>query len=224
MPGPAYEPLGTRAKWVVVVLVLAVAADLVAIVSGVAEYRLLGRIDAGEFVSDADVDANDMRQAAVGIVQLVLYVVAAFLFIRWFHRAYKNLLALGAGQLRFSPGWAIGAWFVPFLNLWRPKQIANDIWRASDPRYPTGATGWWRDGDVPAVFQAWWALFLLSNWSSQVALRLSLSGEEASELQGATLTYLVSDATDLAAAILAVVVVLRTTARQDQRAWRPPAP
>jgi hypothetical protein len=146
-------------------------------------------------------------------------VAAAFFFIRWFHRAYKNLLALGAGELRFKPGWAIGAWFVPILNLWRPKQIANDIWRGSDPPYPPGNSVW-RDGPVAAVFAVWWGLFLVSNWSSQVALRLSISADEAAELQNATIGYLVSDGTDLLAALAAIVLVRRTTARQEERARR----
>ena len=36
-------------------------------------------------------------------------------------------------HLRYGTGWAIGAWFIPIFNLFRPKQIANDIDRASAP-------------------------------------------------------------------------------------------
>jgi hypothetical protein len=42
--------------------------------------------------------------------------------------------------MRWSAGWAIGAWFVPVLSLVRPKAILNDIWRASDPRVSAGSS------------------------------------------------------------------------------------
>jgi Domain of unknown function (DUF4328) len=34
---------------------------------------------------------------------------------------------------RLSPGWAIGAWFVPVINFWFPFRIMVDIWRAGLP-------------------------------------------------------------------------------------------
>ena len=206
-------------RWVVAVLALIALVDLVAIGFGIAEYRLLSRIEAGEPVSDAEIDANDIRQGAIGFVQFLLLIACAVFFIRWFHRAYTNLLPLGAGELRYKPGWAIGAWFVPFLNLWRPKQIANDIWRASDPGYPPG--DWvWRGGSVPALYAVWWGLFLGSNWAGQIAGRLLFSADEISEMQGATIAYFVADGGDLLAAVAAILVVRRTTARQEDRARR----
>jgi hypothetical protein len=63
---------------------------------------------------------------------------------RLFRRAYRNLPALGAESPRFSSGWAVGAWFVPFLNLVRPKQIMDDIWRASDPALPAHPGAAWK--------------------------------------------------------------------------------
>ena len=45
----------------------------------------------------------------------------------WTGLAYRNLFALGVGDLRFAPGWGVWAWFVPFLNFVRPKQIVDDV-------------------------------------------------------------------------------------------------
>ena len=55
-------------------------------------------------------------------------------FIRWLSRAYKNLDVAAPGFRRYGHGWAIGSWFVPFLNLWRPKEIINDIHRGGSGR------------------------------------------------------------------------------------------
>ena len=63
----------------------------------------------------------------------IVLLVCVGLLIAWTHRLYRNLEPLGFRELRFGSGWAVGGWFVPFLNLVRPKQIVNDIWRAGDP-------------------------------------------------------------------------------------------
>jgi hypothetical protein len=31
-------------------------------------------------------------------------------------------------ELHHSPGWMIGGWFGPILNLWRPLQWVRDLW------------------------------------------------------------------------------------------------
>src|SRR5918997_1460259 len=78
---------------------------------------------------------------------------------------------LGAGNLRASRGWSIGAWFVPILNLIRPKQLMDDTWRASDPALPAKVGSGWQERPVPGLLHAWWALFLISGVLGNVAGR-----------------------------------------------------
>jgi hypothetical protein len=195
-----------------------VAISAIAVVSDLFELELLGRIEGGrEFVSDSEANANDVRQGAIGIAQGLLLLATAVVFIMWFFRAYSNVERLGAAPLRFGRGWAIGAWFVPILNLFRPKQIANDIWRGSDPGLPRPAgPGAWRDGPIPgALFGFWWALWLLSGVATGPA---TFGGDSIDELQTQTTAFIVSDALGAAAAVLCALVVVRTTARQEERA------
>ena len=74
-----------------------------------------------------------MRQNLIGYLQVLIYLPTGIMFIIWFRRAYQNLVAWGTEGLRFGAGWTVGGWLVPFLNLVRPKQIMNDLWRATDP-------------------------------------------------------------------------------------------
>lgn len=191
----------SRARWAQIALLVIAVIDAVAIGSDIAEYRLLGT----EYTIE-QADANDLRQQIIGLVQLLLLVLGAVLFIRWFKRAYENVDRLG-GVRRYSPRWAIWGWFVPFLSLWRPKQIANDIWRADN------------DGDdrgVSPLLTVWWAAFLVSIWASQVTLRLTLRAETIDELRTAAAAYVVADSVDLVAAVLAIFVVRAITARQAE--------
>ena len=182
-----------------IALVIVALVDLFAVGSDLAEYRLLGT----DYTIE-EADANDRRQIVVGVVQFSLFVLTAVLFIIWFKRAYEHVEPLG-GKRRYGTGWAIGAWFVPILNLWRPKQIANDIWRAGDERGDTSMSPW---------LTLWWAAFLISNWASQLAGRLSLSGDTVEELQNAAAIYAFADSVDVIAAALAIWVVWAITKRQ----------
>ena len=211
---PLYLPLRGRAVWARRILVVVVAVDVVAILSGLAEYRLL---TSGNYSLEA-AEANDARQGIVALTQVALFVAATVFFIRWFHRAYTNLPRLGSEYLRYRGGWAIGAWFVPILNLFRPKQIANDIWRGSAPTLPRHAGNSWYDGPKPALLAWWWAAFVVTNLVSNTALRLSLSAEELIELRRATVAYLIADAVGVVAGLLAIRVVARLTERQEARA------
>jgi hypothetical protein len=205
-----YEPLRKPALWAVVALAATAVLDVVAVAADWDRYQLLGKIASGKPVTLSEANASDDLNAVIGFVQFGLFVLTAIVFIRWFRRAYRNVEPLG-GNPRFNEGWAVGAWFVPVLNLWRPKQIANDIWRESGPE---------PSDDVPSLLAFWWGLFLLSSWVGQVAARLGFGGDSADELRGATAAFLAGDAVDVVAAVLAIVVVRRLTARQEESARR----
>ncbi|MBW2278874.1 MAG: DUF4328 domain-containing protein, partial [Deltaproteobacteria bacterium] len=58
---------------------------------------------------------------------------------------------------RYAPGWAVGSWFVPIMNLFRPVQMMGDVFRISASiRADSSPRG------MPGLVQAWWAAWLLS--------------------------------------------------------------
>jgi hypothetical protein len=67
--------------------------------------------------------------AAIGEITFLASMIA---FVTWLYRARVNADDRGWYQRR-SPGWAIGAWFVPVVNAFYPFQIMADIWRAGLP-------------------------------------------------------------------------------------------
>jgi hypothetical protein len=215
-----YRPLGRRAKWAIALLVLGIVVDAASVVSGLMERSLLADISGGELVTSSEADSNDIRQAIVAGIQGTVFVLTCIAFLFWFSRAYRNLEPLGARALRFGHGWAVGSWFVPILNIWRPKQIANDIWRASDPEAPQDQSATWQSGNVPQLHLAWWLAYLAMSWLYSIASRLTLRAERVSELEAVNGLFLAADAVGIAAGFLAALVVHRTTTRQETRASR----
>lgn len=63
------------------------------------------------------------------VVQLGMFV---FLLV-WMYRAARAAAALRI-PAQLSPGWAIGGWFVPVVNLWFPCQSLRDL---LPPGHPT---------------------------------------------------------------------------------------
>jgi hypothetical protein len=202
---------------VLAAFVLTIALDVVALVSDISYYSLVQRASSGSVLSLAEVQSADDRQATIGDVQLALLVVTAIVFIVWFFRAYKNLDPLGMSGQRWGNGWAIGAWFVPFLNLVRPKAIANDIWRGSDPGLPP-ETSLHPEDEVPWYHTVWWGLFIVDGIVSRVAYQSFRDADTLSAISSATVRLMASDAADIVAAAFAIAVVYLTTRRQRQRA------
>lgn len=212
-----YRPLESITRWLLALLSVSLVIDAIAVVSDLAELSLLDRASNGEFVTFAEAEANDDRQLLVGLVQLGLFLLTGAVFIWWFHRAYKNLLFLGAAPLRYGTGWAIGGWFVPFLNLVRPKQIVNDIWRSSDPQLPPhGAQGSGRP--VTALINWWWALFVISAIVGRILSQMGREADSLPELTDLSRMTLLSDVIYVVSAVLGIEVVRRVTARQAGRA------
>jgi Domain of unknown function (DUF4328)/Protein of unknown function (DUF2510) len=216
---PVYRSLVTPARTLFVLFAVTLVLTVVALLSDWAELSLLGRmVEDPASVSPAEADASDLLQGLIGLLQLLLYLGTGVTFLVWFWRAYRNLPVLGAKSLRFSSGWAVGAWFVPFLNLVRPKQMTDDIWRASDPALPARPGTAWKQQRVPALLHWWWALFILSGVLGWATFRSEWGATSPQELQTASAVTLAGDFLDLPLTILAFQVVAQVTRRQEARA------
>ncbi len=125
---------GTWAKGLLIAsLVLAV----VAVISGLLQFKLLSRLAEGSNYTMEEVTQNDSRQGIIGVFQILIWIRTAIAFLIWFHRVNKNLPSLRQTGLIFTPGWAVGFFFVPFFNLVRPFQAMRAAWHGSDQPHGT---------------------------------------------------------------------------------------
>jgi heme/copper-type cytochrome/quinol oxidase subunit 2 len=123
----------TRGPRAVTWLRVSLATDVGLLACGLINLSLFNRLAAGEPVGDDQIAAIDAATAITGVASIVALVVTAVLFIRWLLQARRNVLALGARGLVHSRDWAVWGWFIPIIGLFRPYQVVNEIWRASDP-------------------------------------------------------------------------------------------
>ncbi len=184
---------------------------IASMISTVWEIGLLQRIESGEFVSEAEALDNDNRQAAIGMLYLVTLVVVVISFLIWIHRASKNLAPLGWEDQRFSPGWAVGWWFIPIMSLFRPYQVVKEIWNGSYPGISS-------DAPTSPLLGWWWATWLLSGWIGNGAFKIYLpSDATVSDLITADWFYVVSDAITMVALVLIAILIWQVTSNQEKR-------
>lgn len=204
-----------RARWTTYLLWICIGLDAAAVGSGLMQRALLSRIAAGEPLGSGEADGNDARVQLIGVMQLCAFVLTAIVWLVWLHRAYANLRLVGSRKSQFTPGWAVGYWFVPVFNLFRAYQIVLDLWLRSDNANAADSVA---ALPRPQLLPAWWALYLLSEFAARFAASLSTDGHTAAELIGATHADIVADALSLFAGILAIAVVRGIDARQQRLA------
>nr|WP_237535905.1 DUF4328 domain-containing protein [Streptomyces sp. SID3343] len=177
--------------------------------------------DAGEFGVDSELhqraeDSDVLVGVAIGFLTLSLVATAA-VFIIWLHRARSNVDLFGPSRQRLHVGWTIGGWFLPIANLWFPKVILHDVWRASDAR--TAERGGRTPGRHPLLW-TWWVLLVGSVvlfLASRLSYPRNVGLDDASRLETIDILSGAADIALVFAAIAAIFVVKRITRFQQQR-------
>jgi uncharacterized protein DUF4328 len=212
--GDGYVSPVQRARATRWLIGLVIAVDMLLIFFLGLQRSLLDRAPFG--LTQGEWDASNARIGAAALVYLLLFAAAGIAFLRWLHLAYVNLRQLGTGFMRFTPGWAVGYWFVPILNLWRPKQVLDDLWRATDARADE-APETWRSLPASGLVGVLWALIIVSTLFGLYA-RGSDSSATIAELKHHNTVFIVSQLLSLATGACLYKLVGALTQRQDARA------
>lgn len=189
-------------------LVVFTVSAAVNAISDLLEIALFVRIMGGEPVTEAEVLGNDLRQSILGIVHFIIYLVTAVLFLRWTYLANWNARILGAPDLKPSPGWAVGWYFVPIANLWKPFQALRQTFKASHPDYTEN----WQEAPSPALLLLWWLLWIFTGYLGRIVLSAALGAETLDDLALSSRFMFLLDTLD---AVLGIVVISLVSKLQE---------
>lgn len=165
-------------------------------------------------VTDSDLYAADDASTSAVWVSLLALVASVTVFLIWLWRARVNSELLSGVHHRMGRGWTIGAWFCPIVNLWFPRRVVDDIWRASRPGVPADH----RQIDslpLSPLVRAWW-LLLIANYLMQYLLRLQTNTNDVTVDYFETIAVYstISSGLMVVAGILLIRVVRQITAWQ----------
>ena len=225
-PAP-FNSAHTRAR---IVRILLIAGAIAAGLSLVAEVVLLV---VPPMTEDQELTDNPVAVVVVlitlmfAVLEAIIYITTVVFFCMWLYRAYDNLRAFGHGrQLEHSPGWAVGSFFVPFVNLVIPYRAVREVWQKSAPPDEALLSA----PSPPAWFPIWWAFWLISCFADNISLRASFNEDIAENIT--TTISIVAGALSIIAALLAYLVVDAIDNRQEETSQKlklgqfsgPPAP
>lgn len=178
--GHALKSNEKRSSILLSIIWLVLALEIISVISGGMQYNLLQTISNGEEVTYEAINGNDLRELTIGIIYIIAFIVSGITFIMWFRRAYYNLHQK-VENLSYTDGWAAGSWFIPFVNLYRPFQIMQELY-VETRKYLT-------DKDVSAQFNLstkfvgfWWALWIINGITGQIILSYSRSADTMSDM------------------------------------------
>jgi hypothetical protein len=212
-----YRSLRPPAYAAMALLTLGLLAGATSFAIEMNHYGVLADLDRGAIRDGSDLSRAEELVRVADLVRFGVFVAAAIVFLAWFSRAYRNLERLGVPGLRYTPGWAVGAWFVPILNVFRPKQVANDIWRASDPQLARRSEGW-HGREVSPWLHWWWAFWVAGGVFGNQAALAQVQAKTVSDQFTASTFAIVADALFALSAALAIAVVNVLTIRQEAQA------
>ncbi|MGH7384480.1 MAG: DUF4328 domain-containing protein [Candidatus Rokuibacteriota bacterium] len=162
---------------------------------------------AGELLPPGAVETHGRQFLALRRIQVVAWIVTVLLFLAWLRRAQEGTRSPAGGS-----GWGtIAAFLVPGPNLVRPVRLVSALWHDSGirPEAPRGRVPWW--------IGWWWALVLAAALAHALAAGLAADRSRPLDLGGPLQLLLLAEIVEIAAAVLAILLVRRITDRQEDR-------
>lgn len=215
-----FAPAHWLAQLVVILFAIFIGVALFSIVSDLLQLELLADAISGGEVSQERAESNDARQTFVGLLHLGVRLLLAVAFLFWLHRVTRNVPALGNPKMKidYTPGWAVGSFFIPFGNLFMPYRAVREVWAKSDPAARTEADVRFGGLPTPPLVLGWWVLFLAGNFIARATDSMASGTDTAQELRVMTWVTIAADVVAIAAAVLGMLVVRDINRRQAERA------
>jgi len=166
----AFEFKRPRTLIVAMLWVFAVLIVIAAISDFIGQRLFMAVNEGGDALAQAQSALPQWGQIQILVVgsRVLLYLVTAVMWCFWINRAARNIRAFGTHpSYQFTPGWAVGWYFVPVLNLIQPYRVMSEVYSASDPNVNVDE-GTWKDWGSVGIVGGWWAMYLGGNVLGQI--------------------------------------------------------
>jgi hypothetical protein len=188
----------TTAVWVIQANIVAFALVLIGEV-----LELAGIIN----LEAVEPDMITLAYLLIMVAQLIAFIASVVVISMWIHRAHRNLHEAGYPGLSYTPGWAVGWFFIPIANLFKPFQAMRSLWSESHGIGDSYAA------PAPGMLSAWWGCWIAGNILGNVSMRMGMMGDGSNQ-QVALVIGLASSVGMIGAAWFIMKIVQDITAAQ----------
>ena len=137
-------------KWTIRFLYLQAGLCVLSIITGVLEMQATKKVT---YNPDNDIVLNDIVVFAWAIV----FFTTGIMILRQIYLTSQNSHLISADTMEDTPGWAVGWYFVPIANLWKPYQAMKEIWRVNV------------SDTIPSIFLWWWFFWIFTSYLGNVS-------------------------------------------------------
>ena len=170
---------------------------------------LLREAEAADLTPDDAYADMPLHLFLTPLLQLLVLVACWVIIAMWIYRISSNTRFLvGANKMDYTPRWAVGWFFIPFANIWKPYQAMKELWALNIAR--DDGTGYLAAMLVPL----WWFLWLAWNFVSNAAGRMSWRATSFEQNDNALLASMTCDAIHVPLCVVLLLIVNRLYAAQ----------
>ena len=193
----SYRDPRKLAKITKIFLIIDLIVSLIYGVLNIFHYTQLGSISQQSF---EELSTIDMAFLAISIIMLTTYLTTVVVFSMWTYRMMKNTWIIDKRNNFITPGWAVGWYFIPFANLWKPieavQQIRNTIFEDSNK----------------ARLAPWWTFWILSSITGRISMQMKV--DTIDQAQASAMFDALTSPIDILVCIFAFLMVKKLTDRQ----------
>lgn len=202
--GDGIDLLQRRAKIVRFLLIVGFATTVAVLIGE------FGELGGSLHIENPDPSPMEQLYLIVLLISTLVTLITVVLFAMWIYRAAANVVAAATPGFDFTPGWAVGWYFIPFANLVQPFLAMRQIWNASH----SGGTD--LDRGAP-ILTLWWTLWLTSNISANISMQVGFRATNVEMYKLSVQIGALSSILSLALLIVGTRLVERLTAAQRDR-------
>ena len=202
--GDGIDLLQRRAKIVKTLLIVGFAVAVALLIGEI------GELNGDIVLANPDPSPMERLYFVVLLANTLVSLITIVIFAMWIYRAAANVVAADIAGFDFTPGWAVGWYFIPFANLVQPFRAMRQIWNASH------AGGSDLDRGDP-ILTLWWTAWLTSNITANISIQMSFRATSVEMLNVSLYLGIISSILSLVLFIVGMRLVERITEAQRDR-------
>ena len=199
------KPLGRLFKWLKIFFLIYVASEIMMLAGNTLSLSLGSTM----FGPNEPFSIGDVITSFGALALLIGFVCSIIWFCIFSYRATRNLHIWNMPDMHTSPGWAVGWYFVPIANLWKPHGTMDQMWTATQALTK-------EFDDIAPTLGLWWicwvATNILGNISWRMGIRAGMFEPYASDVSMYKTTLMI-DIISSITGIIAALVILRVLAK-----------
>jgi heme/copper-type cytochrome/quinol oxidase subunit 2 len=154
--------LSVKERWrmLAIGVSLALIGQVISVIQAMKIASLVERIRSGD--TGAAYELLQYQQAdPLTLFAGLLGIIAVVFVCMWFYRAGQNVHLAGVKYLSYTPGWYVGWFFIPLVQLVMPFITTIELWKASSSLEEQDDTAAWKTAKLSPLVILWYVSFIV---------------------------------------------------------------